>query len=140
VSYLLDTNIISEFANLVPNLSVQSWLQDHQSQGLYLSVITVGEIQQGITRLPLSKKRDRLFEWLQKSILGDYSEFILPIDTDTMMQWGELTGKLMQKGQKMSVMDSLIAASALQHNLKLVTRNQSDFVNTGLTLVNPWQS
>ena len=140
MSYLLDTNIISEFANLVPNLSVQSWLQDHQSQGLYLSVITVGEIQQGITRLPLSKKRDRLFEWLQKSILGDYSEFILPIDTDTMMQWGELTGKLMQKGQKMSVMDSLIAASALQHNLKLVTRNQSDFVNTGLTLVNPWQS
>ena len=61
-------------------------------------------------------------------------------NTDTMLQWGNLTGTLIQKGRKMSVMDSLITATALQHQLQLVTRNQADFLETGLVLINPWES
>jgi predicted nucleic acid-binding protein len=138
MSYLLDTNVISEFVNPILNSSVQNWLRDNQPSGLYLSVVTVGEIQQGIMRLPPSKKQTRLLAWFQKSILGDYAEFILPIDVETMLQWGNLTGTLIQKGHKMPVVDSLIAATALQHQLQLVTRNEADFVDTGLIVINPW--
>jgi len=138
MSYLLDTNVISEFVNASPNLAVQRWLAEHEAAGLFLSVITVGEIQQGIIRLSPSKKRERLQNWLQNDILATYGEFILPVDRDTMLAWGTLTGGLIKKGWKMSVMDSLIAATAVQHNLKLVTRNDSDFLHTGLELINPW--
>lgn len=138
MSYLLDTNVISEFATPVPSLAVQNWFLEHQSQGLYLSVVTIGEIQQGIVRLPASGKKTHLQNWFQESILDRYSDFIIPVDTDTMVEWGNLMGKLTQQGRKMSVMDSLIAATALQHQLKLVTRNESDFLATELELINPW--
>ena len=69
-----------------------------------------------------------------------YADLILPIDTGVMLQWGSLTGQLTQQGRKMSVMDALIAATALHHNLTLVTRNRSDFTNTTLDLINPWGS
>jgi predicted nucleic acid-binding protein len=110
MSYLLDTNVISEFVNRPPNLSVQRWMEAHQSEGLFLSVITVGEIQQGIMRLPPSKKRTRLKDWLYNSVLRRYGAFILPIDVNTMLVWGELTGALMQKGRK-NVCDGFVDCS-----------------------------
>lgn len=138
MKYLLDTNIISEFTKSQPDHAVQTWLETHQSEELYLSVITIGEIQQGVMRLPSSKRQRELLEWLNQTILVLYEPFILPIDQECMLQWGTLTGNLIKKGQKIAVMDGLIAATAQRHQLTLVTRNTSDFVHTGLPLVNPW--
>ena len=138
MNYLLDTNVISEFATPAPHPPVIEWLRTHQNDFLFLSVITIGEIQQGIIRLPASKKRTQLATWLNDTLLVEYSDRILPIDTATMLQWGQLTAHLTQQGQKMPVMDALIAATSLQHDLILVTRNVFDFVHTGLKLVNPW--
>jgi predicted nucleic acid-binding protein len=139
MSYLLDTNVISEFTSPQPNAAVVAWLTAHQHTILYLSVITLGEIQQGIQRLPTSKKREELEQWFQQELLVQYADFILPIDTNIMLQWGTLTAQLIQQGSKLPVMDGLIAATAVQHKLTLVTRNTSDFAATNISLVNPWQ-
>jgi len=136
--YLLDTNVISEFANQQPNPSVVAWLRAHQGDVLFLSVVTIGEIQQGISRLPVSQRQMDLRVWLEESLLAVYADRILPIDTAVMIHWGTLTARLRKQGKKMPVMDALIAAIALQHNLTLVTRNVADFAHTGLPLINPW--
>ncbi|MBK8990087.1 MAG: type II toxin-antitoxin system VapC family toxin [Chloroflexi bacterium] len=138
MTYLLDTNIVSEFATETPESLVVNWLQIHQHMPMFLSVVTIGEVQQGITRLPASQKQEQLTVWLEEMLLPAYQEYILPLDTGTMRQWGMLTGKLMQRGRKLPVMDGLIAATAIHHNLALVTRNTTDFTGLGVVLVNPW--
>lgn len=104
------------------------------------TVITIGEIQQGIARLPSSKKQQDLTDWLNETLLVVYADWIIPIDNDIMLQWGTLTGRLIQKGRKMPVMDAMIAATCLQHDLVLVTRNESDFSHAGLQIINPWET
>lgn len=140
MNYLIDTNVVSEFATSSPHESIVNWFQAHEDDGLYLSVITIGEIQQGIARLPSSKKQQQLSTWLNETLLAAYSDWIISIENDIMLQWGTLTGRLIQKGRKMPVMDAMIAATCLQHNLVLVTRNESDFAHTGLEIINPWKS
>ncbi len=136
--YLLDTNIVSEFTKNQPDSALIGWFRRQQNDELFLSVVTIGEIQQGIARLPASQKQRDLDSWLNQSLLVAYADRILPIDTAVVMQWGTLTARLMGIGKKMPVMDGLIAATAVLHNLTLVTRNIADFINTGLSLVNPW--
>lgn len=136
--YLLDTNVVSEFVANNPHPTVIAWLRGHQADDLYLSVITIGEIRQGIARLPASQRRERLARWLTETLLVEYADLILPVDLTTMLHWGTLTAQLIQQGRKMPVMDSLIAATALQYGLILATRNLADFANTSLELVNPW--
>ncbi len=138
MSYLLDTNVVSEFAAKQPHPSVVTWFREHQDEGLFLSVITIGEIQQGIERLQNSRKKSRLKSWLSESLLVAYADQILSIGSATMLQWGTLTARSIRRGNKMPVKDALIAATALQHEFTLVTRNVSDFTHTGLELINPW--
>lgn len=139
MSYLLDTNVISEFASSAPNSGVMTWLTEHQQDNLFLSVVTIGEIQQGVERLPASKKRTQLADWLHNTLLVVYADFILPLDTAIMLQWGTMTTQLILRGRKMPVMDALIAATAVTHKLTLVTRNTADFIYAGIPLVDPWQ-
>jgi len=138
VTYLLDTNVVSEFARETPESRVVNWLRAHGDMPMYLSVITIGELQQGIARLPASQRQEQLTIWLEETLIPAYEEFILPLDAQTMRLWGALTGKLMQQGRKLPVMDGMIAATAVHYNLTLVTRNVADFADTGVTLVNPW--
>jgi len=139
VKYLLDTCVISELVKPSPNPMVLDWLHDIPSERLFLSVITIGEIRKGLTKLPNSKRKDRLTEWLN-SLLEDYQDRIYSIDLAVAENWGVMQGKAETSGMPMSSMDSLIAAIAYTHNLILVTRNVIDFKATNLPINNPWES
>jgi len=117
---------------------VLDWLNDIPSERLFLSVITIGEIRKGLTKLPDSKRKDRLTEWLN-SLLEDYQDRIYTIDLTVAENWGVMQGKAEKSGMPMSSMNSLIAAIAYTHNLVLVTRNIIDFKATNLPINNPWK-
>jgi len=138
LKYLLDTCVISELVKPSPNPMVLDWLNDIPSERLFLSVITIGEIRKGLIKLPDSKRKDRLTEWLN-SLLEDYQDRIYTIDLTVAENWGVMQGKAEKSGMPMSSMDSLIAAIAYTHNLVLVTRNIIDFKATNLPINNPWK-
>ena len=138
--YLLDTNVISEFASGQPHQQVLSWFQAHKEDVIFLSGVTIGELQKGISRLPDSKRKTQLEGWLNNTLMAQYEGYILPADVETFKVWGTISAEAEKAGQKMQVVDALIAAFAKQHRLKLVTRNVSDFTQAGIDLVNPWEA
>jgi toxin FitB len=137
MKYLLDTCVVSELIAKQPNQIVLNWLDAQPKQDLYLSVITIGELVKGIGKLPDSKRKSNLQTWLD-DLLIRFSGQILPLDLDTMIRWGRLIGALEPTGRILPLMDSLIAAIALQGAFTLVTRNEKDFAGTGLSIFNPW--
>jgi tRNA(fMet)-specific endonuclease VapC len=137
--YLFDTNILSELVARQPNPRVVEWVDSLDPNSVYLSVITIGELRKGIEKLPDSSRKERLREWLHGDLLHRFSGRILGLDVEVMLTWGALVAQLEQAGKPMGAMDSLIAALARHHNCCLVTRNESDFSETGLTILNPWQ-
>lgn len=136
--YLLDTSVISELVAKHPNKRVVQWLDGVDPASVYLSVITIGELRKGIEKLPNSSRKDKLLNWLVNELLIRFEDRILALDVDVMMTWGELMGRLERSGRPLSAIDSLIAALALARSCCLVTRNEADFKDTGLTVINPW--
>lgn len=139
MKYLLDTNVISELVAKRPNPKVVKWVDSLDPDSLYLSVITIGELRKGIEKLPDSKRKETLRDWLNDDLLTRFSGLILALDVDVMLTWGVLTARLERSGKSMSAIDSLIAALALHHMCILVTRNEGDFREAGITMVNPWK-
>lgn len=139
MKYLLDTCLISELVVKAPNLRVVQWVDEQDPANLFLSVITIGEISKGIAKLIDSRRKQKLESWLQNELLQRFAQNILLIDSDVMLTWGRLIAALELKGRKMALMDSLIAALALHGNLQLVTRNENDFINAGISILNPWK-
>ncbi len=137
--YLLDTCTISEAAVKQPHPKVLNWLTTQSPATVYLSVVTIGEIIKGIQKMPASRRRTELETWLHQELLLQFQHRIVEIDLATMMVWGELTGRLVSQGRQLPTMDSLIAAIAFHHSFILVTRNEKDFVATGVSIFNPWQ-
>lgn len=138
MSYLLDTCVLSEFKKKQPEKKVIAWLEAQIEESLFLSALTIGEIQKGIASLPASRRRTDLEIWLE-NVTYRYDRRILPLDTGVMRTWGKLTGALETQGRVLPFLDSLIAATALNHKLILVTRNESDFAGTGATVLNIWK-
>ena len=138
MKYLLDTCVISELVKPAPNRKVVDWLNEVPSKALFLSVMTIGEIEKGLTELPDSKKKVRLTVWLN-TLLNEYQERILPVDLMVAENWGVLQGNAEMAVAPMSSIDSLLAATTYTHNLTLVTRNESDFVPGITPIVNPWK-
>jgi toxin FitB len=139
VNYLLDTCVISELVSKRPNPQVIEWINRTEETRLYLSVITIGEIRKGIEKLAQSRRRTVLEEWLKDQLVVRFGGRILSIGLEVMLRWGQLTGYLESAGHPMSAMDSLLAATSLQGNLKLVTRNDEDFKYARVPLFNPWK-
>ncbi len=139
MNYLIDTNVISELISKQPNKKVVEWLDHLDPNRIYLSVITIGEIRKGIEKLPPSKRREAVREWLEADLLLRFQGRILEITIDVMLIWGELTGRFEKEGRLIRAIDSLIAAIALHGNYSLVTRNERDFQHTGVTIINPWK-
>jgi predicted nucleic acid-binding protein len=139
MNYLLDTCVLSEFTRHKPAEKVIRWVDSIPEESLFLSVITLGEIFHGIERLPDSHRKTELLFWMNNGLINRFNHRILSIESETMFIWGSLIARMENSGQPMSVMDSLIVVSALQHNLILVTRNSSDFLPCGVQVVNPWE-
>lgn len=139
MKYLLDTCVISELAAKQPNPNVVEFIDALEPDDVFLSAITVGEIARGIEKLPKSKRKQELQEWLRGDLLIRFDGKIVPLDTGILLQWGTLSARLEGIGITLPAMDSLIAATALTHNLTLITRNQDDFKSTGIEIVNPWR-
>jgi predicted nucleic acid-binding protein len=139
MTFLLDTCVISELVAKQPNLHVVEWVDNMDEGKLFLSVITIGEIKRGIEKLAESSRRSALAEWLEGDLLIRFADRVLPIDIPAMLVWGQLTANLEQHGRRMPAIDSLIAATCLHGRLDLVTRNESDFAHSGVTIVNPWE-
>lgn len=138
MGYLMDTCVLSEFKKKQPEQKVIDWLDAQIEETLFLSVVTIGEIQKGISRLPASNRKTELEIWLEELIYR-YDERVLPLDTEVVQRWEQLTGLLETQGHTLPLLDSLIAATSLIHNLILVTRNEPDFVATNVALLNPWK-
>ena len=137
--FLLDTNVLSEMQRPQPNPQVLARLTATPPDDKFLSVITVGEITNGIEQMPPSKRRRELEEWLEEAE-RDFAARILPVDVDTARIWGEVTARAKAAGRVVPPADGLIAATAIRHGLHLVTRNTADFQATGALLIDPWQS
>jgi toxin FitB len=134
VKYLVDANVLSEPTRPTPNARVVDWLRRHESE-LAVDPIILGEIRFGILLLPRGRRRLSLQRWFDA---GVGRLLCLPWDASTGLRWAQLLAQLRGAGRAMPVKDSLIAATALLHELALVTRNGSDFVATGVKLVNPF--
>lgn len=139
IKYLLDTCVISEFVKPKPDQKIQDWLNSIDSEHTYLSVVTFGEIQLGISTLAPSNRRTVLEAWLNTELQDQFAGRVLSLDGETFVTWGQMTAPLKRQGKPMNVMDSLIAATALHHKMVLVTRNVRDFANLSLSLFNPWE-
>src|SRR5215469_4423156 len=136
--FLLDTNCISEIVRLKPEPRVIAWMEAADESLLYLSVLTLGEIRKGLAGLPQSRRRTRLETWLELELRARFSRRILSIDADIADRWGLLAAEAKRKGRALSTIDGLLAATALHHNLTLVSRNVSDFTHTQVPVLNPW--
>jgi len=139
MNYLLDTCIVSELIKNKPNKKVVSWIDSIDEMKIFLSVITIGEIEKGLSKLPNSKRKTLISEWLHEDLLIRFNNRIISLDIDTLFQWGKMSAALEQEGLKMPSIDSLIAATAKQNNFCLVTRNVNDFENCRIKLLNPWK-
>jgi predicted nucleic acid-binding protein len=139
VTYLLDTCVLSEFTRRQPNPRVSEWIDSVAEDSLFLSAITIGEIQRGVARLAESRRKTELQTWLNEALLARFAGRTLPLDDSTLLTWGMLCARLENAGHPIGVMDGLIAATVLQHNLTLVTRNTSDFSALSIQMLNPWQ-
>lgn len=135
MSYLIDTNVLSELRRRDPNVNVVRWLEGRPATTLYLSVLTLGELRKGIESLPESARKRRLLDWLEVELPGFFAGRLLPIDARVADRWGCLVA---QEGRPLPAIDSLLAATALTHGLTLVTRNLRDFRYSGLAVVDPW--
>jgi len=136
VSYLLDTNVISETVRRRPEAKVIDWLRSVPDDSLHTSVLCLGEIVGGIERLPAGARRERLLRWLDHDLVAWLGNRILAIDDGVAVTWGRLLAR--SAGQPMPAIDGLLAATALHRDLSLVTRNEADFARTGVRIVNPW--
>ena len=138
MNYILDTCVISELVKPLPNENVLEWIEKQSEDNLYLSVITIGEIQKGISKLPESNKKTNLQTWLDNDLKFRFESRILPIDEKIAKEWGKIQGISEKAGNKIPVIDSMIAATGLFHKMVIVTRNINDMQISGLEIFNPW--
>lgn len=137
--FLLDTNCISELIRSNPDARVLAWMHSAPEDLLYLSVLTLGEIRKGVAGLPQGKRRAQLEGWLELELQARFAGRILSIDTSVADRWGVLSAESKRKGRPLSAIDGLLAATAVQHNLTIVTRNVNDFASAHAVLT-PWES
>jgi predicted nucleic acid-binding protein len=142
MTYLLDTCIISKLRKIKrrPDKPLEIWISKHEESKYFLSALTIGEIQKGISRLSNTKEKHILEEWLRGDIVPRFKGRIKNFDLKVALKWGEINGNYQKRGMAIPVMDGLIAATAIAHDFILVTENVKDFCNIDeLNLFSPWE-
>jgi len=137
LSYLVDTNVLSELRHRRADAKVVAWMQARPRQSLYLSVLSLGEIRKGIEGVADPAFRQTLTDWLEVDLPNWFVGRLLGIDAPVADRWGRVQAAA---GRTLPAVDGLLAATALQHDLTLVTRNTRDFAGTGVRLVDPWHA
>jgi|CXWL01.1.fsa_nt_gi predicted nucleic acid-binding protein len=137
MKFLLDTCVISALRKPQENASLVEWISEVDESDLYLSAITIGELEKGASRLPESKKKTAVSEWIRHAVAHRFGNRILPIDAAVAACWGELIGAREQKGKTLPILDAFIAATAITADCTIVTRNTKDFADCGVPLLNP---
>ncbi|MBX3168218.1 MAG: type II toxin-antitoxin system VapC family toxin [Candidatus Eremiobacteraeota bacterium] len=136
MKFLVDANVLSEATRPLPDAGVLDWLQQNEGD-LAVNPIILGELEFGILKLPTGRRRDSLMRWFET---GARILPVLDLDAATSRHWAKLLADLRSQGKAMPVKDSLIAVTALQHRLTLVTRNTKDFLCTSVPLLNPFRN
>lgn len=137
MKYLLDTCVLSELVKSTPEPKVVGWVEAQADNTLFVSAITLGELLKGIAKLQDSQRKTALTEWVAK-IQEEMAERILPFESTTADYWANMCAKAETLGKPMSAFDSLIAGTAMEHGLVIVTRNIRDFESAPVMLINPW--
>ena len=137
MSYLLDTNVLSELRRKKPNAGVVAWFSKRPASALYLSVLTLGEIHKGVEVAVDTERRAALSDWIDVELPAFFTGRLLPIDARVADRWGRL---MAEAKRPIPAIDSLLAATAALHGLTMVTRNEKDFSNLGIEVINPWVS
>ena len=137
MSYLLDTNVLSELRRKKPNAGVVAWFSKRPASALYLSVLTLGEIHKGVEVAVDTERRAALSDWIDVDLPAFFTGRLLPIDARVADRWGRL---MAEAKRPIPAIDSLLAATAALHGLTMVTRNEKDFSNLGIEVINPWVS
>ena len=138
MSYLLDTNLLSEWRKPRPNSGVLRWLRGVYEDELHISAASVAEIAFGVERLPSGKRRDEIGAWLQRDVIERFGERLIAFDHQIATGWGRVMAQCAAAGAPISSMDAIIAATALTRGHTLITRNIADFAASGASLHNPW--
>lgn len=137
MSYLIDTNVLSELRRKQADARVVAWVQARPRQSLYLSVLSLGEIRKGIEGSAAAAFRQTLTDWLEVALPNYFAGRLLGIDAQVADRWGRVQASA---GRTLPAIDGLLAATALQYDLTLVTRNTRDFTGLNLQLINPWEA
>jgi predicted nucleic acid-binding protein len=137
VSYLIDTNVLSELRKREPAVNAANWLAARPATTLYLSVLTLGELRKGIEALPENPRKLALLDWLEVELPSFFAGRILPVDAAVANRWGRLQARA---ARPLPAIDSLLAATALTHGFTLVTRNLRDFDHPELQVLDPWET
>ena len=137
MSYLIDTNVLSELRRKTPDARVVQWLAARPVSTLYLSVLTLGELRKGIEAMPKSARRLALLDWLETERPAFFEGRVLPVNAAVADRWGRL---LAMAKRPIPAVDSLLAATAAHHGLSLVTRNVMDVKNLQVQVINPWDA
>jgi toxin FitB len=138
VSFLLDTNVLSEAQRPEPNRGIIEWLDRLDEDRAFISVISLAEIRRGVALMDKGRRRDALAEWLTRDLAERFAGRILAVDESIAFAWGDLMAAAKKRGIGLASMDGLLAATALVHDLTLVTRNLRDFQDLDLELLDPW--
>lgn len=137
MSYLLDTNVISESVRKSPDKAVIAWLGSVPAEALYISVLTLGEVRKGVEGIDDHNRREKLRLWLEHELPEWFEGRVMTVDLAVADRWGRM---LAAAGRPLPTIDSLLAATALHHELRLVTRNTRDYEFPGLEVINPWKA
>lgn len=137
MTYLLDTDVISEWVKPRPHPQVVAWFADVEEDVVFLSVVSFAEIRRGVDLLPDGRRRERLAIWLTEELPARFEGRILDIDHPVADAWGTITARAQKAGRTMGSMDAFVAATAGVHGLTLVTRNVKDYQGLGLALCDP---
>jgi predicted nucleic acid-binding protein len=138
VNFLLDTNVLSEVQRPAPDMKVLGWLDAVDEDRVFISVASIAELRRGIALMDDGRRRTALAAWLANDLPSRFAERMLPIDHAVAERWGDLMARSRRSGVALTVMDGFFAATALAHDLTLVTRNVRDFAEFGVSLHNPW--